>query len=95
MFKERLRELRSERNLKQEEVAEKINVGRTTYAGWEIGRTEPSISNLMELAKFYNVSLDYLCGATLLRENYRLDSRLEKYVSECIDLYNEYFRNQN
>lgn len=94
MFNERLKGLRSEVGLTQDEVAEKLNVGRSTYASWEIGRSEPSISNLIDLAEFYNVSMDYLCGTTLLRENYKLDCRLEKYISECITLYSKYFKDQ-
>lgn len=58
----KLKELRNLHNLKQIEVANMLNIGQTTYSGYEKGIIMPSIQNLIILADYYNVSLDYLCG---------------------------------
>jgi transcriptional regulator with XRE-family HTH domain len=58
----RLRDLRNKRDLTQEEVAQKIGVSRVTYTRWECGLVAPSVQDLIKLADFFNVSVDYLIG---------------------------------
>ena len=58
----RLKELRKEKNLKQEELAALMKVGDRQYQRYERGEGEPSLSGWLFLADFYNVSLDYLVG---------------------------------
>lgn len=58
----RLKELRTIHNLTQKEVADKINVERSTYSCYELGKTVPHINTLLALSKIYNVPLDYLIG---------------------------------
>lgn len=57
---DRLHELRNKLNLRQEDVAKKIGVGRTTYAMYEQGKREPDYETLLKLADLYEVSVDYL-----------------------------------
>lgn len=61
----KLQELRIQAGLTQRELAEKIGVKNYTVANWEQNRTEPSIKDLVDLADFFEVSIDYLIG----REN--------------------------
>ncbi len=63
-IRNRLRELRKEKSLTQKEVAKILNKSETGYASWEQGLAEPSINDLIILSRFYNVSIDYLVGAT-------------------------------
>ena len=63
-YKERLRELREDRDLSQREIAELLNCTQTAYGKWENGKRDIKIDDLIKLAKFYNVSLDYLAGIT-------------------------------
>ena len=65
MFSERLRLLRSETNLTQEEIALKFNVSRQVYANWEAKRSEPDITMIVTIANYFGVSIDYLCGVTV------------------------------
>jgi len=62
LFKERLRELRIEKGLKQDETANELNISRTCYAGWEQGRSEPNIDGIIMLCKFFDITADYLIG---------------------------------
>lgn len=58
----RLRELRKEKKLKQQAVADAIGLNRSTYANYEGERREADHVTLMKLADFYDVSVDYLLG---------------------------------
>lgn len=61
-FKDRLKELRTQRGLYQKEVAAQLNVGRSTVAAWEIGTKRPEGKMLEQIADFFGVSVDYLLG---------------------------------
>lgn len=57
-----LRDMRSEHNLRQEDIAKALGIDRSAYSGYETGRTAISIIKLYKLAEIYNVSLDRLVG---------------------------------
>ena len=59
---ENLRIIRKNAKLTQNEVADRLDIKRTTYASYENTTNEPNIETLKKLADFYGVSLDYLCG---------------------------------
>jgi transcriptional regulator with XRE-family HTH domain len=62
MFGDRLRELRQQKNLTQEEAAKFLNISRGTYAHYEINKRQPDFRTLEKLADFFGVSTDYLLG---------------------------------
>ena len=59
-FNERLQELRKQKSLTQEELAEVLYVSRTAISKWESGRGFPNIESLKAISKFFSVSLDEL-----------------------------------
>ena len=59
-FSEKLKELRLKNNETQQELANKLNISFQSISKWEKGLNLPSIELMKELAKHYNVSLDYL-----------------------------------
>ena len=61
-FCERLKELRQERGIGQVELATRIGVSKGIISMWEHGLREPAFSNLVSLARFFGVSIDYLVG---------------------------------
>ena len=61
-FGERLRELRTERKLSQQELAKIIGTNNSSICDWERGRSEPSLEALVKLCQFFDVSSDYLIG---------------------------------
>ena len=66
-FHEKLQELRKNRGLTQEELAEVLYVSRTAISKWESGRGMPNIESLKAISKFFKVSLDdLLSGEELL-----------------------------
>ena len=66
----RLRDLREDRDLKQKELADLLQVHQTTYSDYELGRLNIPISALHALADFYSVSTDYLLGRTNVKTPY-------------------------
>lgn len=61
----KLRELRIEKGVSQEEVADALNVKNYTIGNWERNRAEPNMSAIIELANYFGCTTDYLLG----REN--------------------------
>ena len=59
-----IKNLREDSDLRQREVAAVLNVSQNTYSQYENGVIELTASNLVKLAEFYNVSVDYLLGRT-------------------------------
>lgn len=62
VFCERLKDLRKEKKLSQVALAEKLDVGKSVVSLWELGKCEPTLSKLVAMAKFFDVSTDYLAG---------------------------------
>ena len=59
-FNEKLQQLRKQKGLTQEELAEKLYVSRAAVSKWESGRGYPSIDSLKAIAGYFSVSLDVL-----------------------------------
>lgn len=76
-FTERLKILRLERGLSQQELSTKLNIPRTTISSWELGRRSPDIKMLEILADFFKVSIDYLVGKTDTRNPVQVDKVLK------------------
>ena len=63
-FKERLKELRLEKNMTQQELGNLVNISKMAISHWEKGHSEPSISQLIFLSEYFGVTVDYLVGKT-------------------------------
>ena len=61
----RIKELRKSFNLSQEKLAEEFEVERATISRWENDKTDPSNEDLLKLAQYFKVSVDYLLGRTI------------------------------
>jgi len=59
---ERIRALREDRELTQQQIADLLGVGQKTYSDYELGRTRIPLESMVILASFYNVNMDYICG---------------------------------
>lgn len=64
MFSKVLKELRTEKEITQSKMASDFNMSRNTIASWEAKKREPPIETLIQIATYFDVSLDYLCGRT-------------------------------
>ena len=75
-----IKKYRTEANLSQEELADKIYVSRQTISNWETGYTPIPLNKLVRFANLYNYSLDFIVGFTRdnikYNKNIKLDSKL-------------------
>lgn len=60
MLSDKLREIRKEHKLTQQNIADVLGIDRTTYTVYELGTTTPSPSTLVKLSQIYNVTVGYL-----------------------------------
>ena len=70
MYQNRIRDLREDRDLKQRDMADFLQVHQTTYSDYELGRLNIPVPVLHKLADFYGVSVDYLLCRTDTKEPY-------------------------
>ena len=61
-YYQRLRDMREDRDLSQKEVADHLGISQSDYSKYELGKHMMGIDKYIKLAKFYNISLDYLAG---------------------------------
>ncbi len=88
----KLKELREERGLLQREVAEQLQVKRTTYCAWENNDNQIDFENLKKLADFYNVSIDYILGYEPTEHNMSVVNNALKFAQD-IGLTDEKIQN--
>jgi transcriptional regulator with XRE-family HTH domain len=62
VFKDILVELRKDKHMTQPQVADALQISRSTLANWEQGRREPDIDGIIMLAKYFDVTCGQLLG---------------------------------
>lgn len=77
----RLKELRKQNKLNQTDIAKILQIEQNTYSKYEIGKAEPNISNLIKLADYYQVSIDYLVGREWVNDIGYLPMQLRELVT--------------
>ena len=65
-----IRNLREDSDKTQQQIADILGTSQTMYARYERGANEMPIRHLIKLAQYYNVSLDYLCGLSMVKRPY-------------------------
>ena len=79
-FKMKIKELRIKNNMSQVDLSRKLKYSRTLVSKWEKGEREPNVATLIEIAKLFNVSVDYLVG-----NNYETkETGQEKIINEVL-----------
>lgn len=85
MFGTILKELRLERNMKQEDLAKLLGINKNTISKYETGKREPSIDMLIKIADIFDVSVDYLVGRTIARTSSLLFEELTYLKSKMLN----------
>lgn len=83
-----LKELRKEKNITQEVLAEKLNVSSRTVSRWETGNNMPDISLLVELSEFYRVSIPEMIDGE------RKSEKMNQETREMAEKMAEYSKNE-
>lgn len=89
---ERLLEIRNQKRMTQEDLAEYLNVSRQSVSKWELNKTMPDVEKLMQLSELYEVTLDYLVKGVEEKEEPSDDNRndiasdgMEQNASEILE----------
>lgn len=91
MLGDRIKLLRKEQGMTQEQLGDYLNLSRSSVKGYENEGVEPSLSVLVKLADIFNVSLDYLLGRTEEKNNINLLNQDAKdFLLKIIELANDY-----
>ena len=90
-FNEKIQELRKQKGITQEELAEKLYVSRTAISKWESGRGYPNIESLKAIAKFFSVTVDELLSTdeilTIVEEDSKCkEKRFRDFIYGLLDL---------
>ena len=85
----RIKELRKEKGISQEELANAINVKNYTIGNWERDRAEPSIEAIMQMADYFEVSTDYILGRSNEIGQVQTNANLEQDEVQLLDLYRQ------
>lgn len=67
---ERIRNLREDSDIKQKDMAAYLKLHQTTYSSYELGKLNIPVNILVDLARYYHTSVDYLVGLTDVRTPY-------------------------
>lgn len=81
----RMKQLRERMNKTKAQVARELNMPYTTYVNYEKEAREPNSENLIQIANYFNVSVDYLIGRSNDEETVRstnADQELQEYLEE-------------
>lgn len=82
-FNNKLYELRKQKGLSQEELANRLNVSRQTVSKWEVGESTPDMEKLVAISELFDISLDEL----VLDKAVKKDEASEQKVKS--DLYSD------
>lgn len=66
----RIHALREDSDLNQTQVARLLNVAQTTYSDYEKGKVRMPIELLIQLARYYNVDMNYICGVSNVKNTF-------------------------
>lgn len=91
-FNKKLYELRKQRGLSQEELANKLNVSRQTISKWELGESTPEMEKLTVLSDYFNISLDELILGRVCEKSEH-DNLYRKTVGQILE--EKVFTNEN
>lgn len=90
MFGERLAEIRKDNKLRQEDLAEKLNVSKFTVSSWEQGKSMPTLDMLVNICELLDISADYLVGLIHYDPAYEYTRRQAEFTKEELQKIREY-----
>ena len=86
MINEKIKELRKQNNLTQEELADKLCVSRQAITKWESGLGQPDISNIELIAKLFNVTIDELLSNEKIKGENISRTEFDVFGKDCFEL---------
>ena len=94
MLGDRIKTLRNKRGLSQQELANALNVSKSSVAMWETNKREPDTNMLVNIADFFNCSLDYLLGRSDTEIDDSVLDKLNSIDDDLLELYGNIYEAQ-
>ena len=91
LFGLRLKTLRQEKGLTQQQLAERLNVVKASVSGYEQNAIHPSAEMLIQICKFFDVSADYLLGLSDTRE-FKMSPLTDEQITIILGTINQFER---
>lgn len=89
IFSTRLKELRREANISQQDLSKIIGISKSSVNMYERGEREPGLETVKTLAEYFNVKTDYLLGKTDIKRGFKIGYRSNKTIAQNIRSYRE------
>lgn len=86
----RIKELREQKKLTQQQVAEALHISRQVYGFYENGKREPNIETIIRIANYFGVSTDYLLGIERPTPKSSLDKKIKNADKDTLQELEEY-----
>lgn len=84
----RIKQLRTEKGMRQTELAKILKIGQATMSNWETGRSEPDYDALIEMSEIFGTSIDYILGNSDIKKAPSLeDAGLSAEEAELLKLF--------
>ena len=84
----RIKQLRTEKRMRQTELAKILKIGQATMSNWETGRSEPDYDALIEMSEIFGTSIDYILGNSDIKKAPSLeDAGLSAEEAELLKLF--------
>ena len=80
MLGNKIRELRTIRNINQQELANAIGVSKSSVAMWEVDKREPTLSKVNELANYFGVPSDFLLGLGVFQDWEKITKNKDRII---------------
>ncbi len=92
-YRNRIRDLREDRDLRQVDVANATGIDQKTLSNYETGKTNPDSYAIIRLAEFFQVTTDYLLGysASNIKTNQDILTILNSMEKNLKDIKNQFF----
>ena len=80
IFSINLKYLRTTKKISQQQLADKLNIDRSTISKWETGDIDPTVSNVIAIANLLGVPVSDLVGLDIQKNNYEIDELKELFI---------------
>ena len=94
MVGDRIKDLRIDRNMTQQDLADTLSVAKSTIGMWENGKREPDLETILKIADFFNCSVDYLIGRDTSRINDDVLDKANELDLDALSFYGNIFEAQ-
>lgn len=85
-FNKNLKHIRQQRNISQQELADKLNLDRSTISRWENDEMDVTVGNALQVANYFNIPIEDLTGKDLTDDNNKTFDELELLFDKNKDI---------